>query len=276
MSPRPGFAAVAEAFGGLRELVGDPDRPPVRVGVSIGDSIAGIYAAFGTMLALFQREHTKVPLAHRVIDVALNESVLSVMESLVPDYLAYGVNRERVGGRMEHRAQRYHAATGPPSSSPATGMQSIQPYMEIIGRPDLASDPGLQSNAQRWQRREELDAAIGEWSINYTRDQALQILDEAGVPSGPIYTAADICADEQYASRNMIQPFTVDIGADEPKTVGFPGIVPVIGQASLPIRSVGPDLGQHTREVLSSLLQLSDEEIDQGSTRPTQSSGVSA
>ena len=96
------------------------------------------------------------------------------------------------------------------------------------------------------------------------------------MPSGPIYTAADICADEQYASRNMIQPFTVDIGADEPKTVGFPGIVPVIGQASLPIRSVGPDLGQHTREVLSSLLQLSNEEIDRLSTHPTQSSGVSA
>jgi formyl-CoA transferase len=278
MSPRPGFAAVAEAFGGLRELVGDPDRPPVRVGVSIGDSIAGIYAAFGTMMALFQRERTKVPLAHRVVDVALNESVLSVMESLIPDYLAYGVNRERVGGRMEGIApsNAYPCSDGTTIVIAGNGDAIYQRYMEIIGRPDLASDPGLQSNAQRWQRREELDAAIGEWSINYTRDQALQILDEAGVPSGPIYTAADICADEQYASRNMIQPFEVDIGADEPKTVGFPGIVPVIGQASLPIRSVGPDLGQHTREVLSSLLQLSDEEIDQVSTRPTQSSGVSA
>ena len=278
MSPRPGFAAVAEAFGGLRELVGDPDRPPVRVGVSIGDSIAGIYAAFGTMMALFQRERTKVPLAHRVVDVALNESVLSVMESLIPDYLAYGVNRERVGGRMEGIApsNAYPCSDGTTIVIAGNGDAIYQRYMEIIGRPDLASDPGLQSNAQRWQRREELDAAIGEWSITYTRDQALQILDEAGVPSGPIYTAADICADEQYASRNMIQPFKVDIGADEPKTVGFPGIVPVIGQASLPIRSVGPDLGQHTREVLSSLLQLSDEEIDQVSTRPTQSSGVSA
>ena len=278
MSPRPGFAAVAEAFGGLRELVGDPDRPPVRVGVSIGDSIAGIYAAFGTMMALFQRERTKVPLAHRVVDVALNESVLSVMESLIPDYLAYGVNRERVGGRMEGIApsNAYPCSDGTTIVIAGNGDAIYQRYMEIIGRPDLAGDPGLQSNAQRWQRREELDAAIGEWSINYTRDQALQILDEAGVPSGPIYTAADICADEQYASRNMIQPFEVDIGADEPKTVGFPGIVPVIGQASLPIRSVGPDLGQHTREVLSSLLQLSDEEIDQVSTRPTQSSGVSA
>jgi formyl-CoA transferase len=278
MSPRPGFAAVAEAFGGLRELVGDPDRPPVRVGVSIGDSIAGIYAAFGTMMALFQRERTKVPLAHRVVDVALNESVLSVMESLIPDYLAYGVNRERVGGRMEGIApsNAYPCSDGTTIVIAGNGDAIYQRYMEIIGRPDLASDPGLQSNAQRWQRREELDAAIGEWSINYTRDQALQILDDAGVPSGPIYTAADICADEQYASRNMIQPFEVDIGADEPKTVGFPGIVPVIGQASLPIRSVGPDLGQHTREVLSSLLQLSDEEIDQVSTRPTQSSGVSA
>ena len=104
MASRPGFAAVAEAFGGLRELVGDPDRPPVRTGVSIGDSIAGLYAGFGAMMALFQRENRRgesIPLTERIIDVALNESIFSVMESLVPDSLAYGVQRLRVGGRME-------------------------------------------------------------------------------------------------------------------------------------------------------------------------------
>jgi formyl-CoA transferase len=263
LSERPGFAAVAEAFGGLRELVGDPDRPPVRTGVSIGDSIAGIYAAFGTVMALFQRERVTVPLPQRVIDVALNESVLSVMESLVPDYLAYGITRKRVGGRMEGIApsNAYPCADGTSIIVAGNGDAIFQRYMQTIGRPDLAEDPDLQSNARRWRRREELDAAIGHWTIQHNRDDALKLLDEAGVPSGPIYTAADICADEQYEARNMIQRFDVDTGDPQPKTVGFPGIVPVIGPASLPIRNVGPDLGEHTREVLSTVLGLSDDEI---------------
>lgn len=263
MSQRPGFAAVAEAFGGLRELVGDPDRPPVRTGVSIGDSIAGIYAAFGTVMALFQRERVKVPLSQRVIDVALNEAVLSVMESLIPDYLAYGVTRERVGGRMEGIApsNAYPCADGTSIIVAGNGDAIFQRYMQTIGRPDLATDPELQTNAGRWRRREELDAAIGEWTIHYSRDDALKLLDEAGVPSGPIYTAADICADPQYAARNMVQDFEVDTGETEKQVVGFPGIVPVIGPTSLPIRSVGPDLGEHTQEVLSSLLGFSDDEI---------------
>jgi len=263
LAERPGFAAVAEAFGGLRELVGDPDRPPVRTGVSIGDSIAGIYAAFGTVMALFQREHVKVPLPQRVIDVALNESVLSVMESLVPDYLAYGVTRERVGGRMEGIApsNAYPCADGTSIIVAGNGDAIFQRYMQTIDRPDLASDPDLQSNAGRWRRRKELDAAIGQWTVQRDRDEALKLLDEAGVPCGPIYTAADICGDNQYEARNMIQHFAVDIGEEEPKTVGFPGIVPVIGPASLPIRNVGPDLGEHTHDVLSTLLGLSEDEI---------------
>jgi len=263
LSERPGFAAVAEAFGGLRELVGDPDRPPVRTGVSIGDSIAGIYAAFGTVMALFQRERVKAPLPQRVIDVALNESVLSVMESLVPDYLAYGVTRKRVGGRMEGIApsNAYPCADGTSIIVAGNGDAIFQRYMHTIGRPDLAEDPELQTNAGRWRRREELDAAIGQWTMLHDRDVALKLLDEAGVPSGPIYTAADICADEQYEARNMIQHFEVDIGEPQRKTVGFPGIVPVIGGSSLPIRNVGPDLGENTHEVLSTVLGLSDDEI---------------
>ncbi|AKS35265.1 CaiB/BaiF CoA transferase family protein [Mycolicibacterium goodii] len=264
MSERPGFAAVAEAYGGLRELVGDPDRPPVRTGVSIGDSIAGIYAAFGTVMALFQRERAKIPLPQRIIDVALNESILSVMESLIPDYLAYGVQRRRVGGRMEGIApsNAYPCADGTSIIVAGNGDAIYQRYMRIIGRPDLADDPDLQTNAGRWARRDELDEAISAWTSRHTRDEALKLLDEAGVPSGPIYTAADICQDQQYEARNMIQHFDVDTGGNEPQPVGFPGIVPVIGGASLPIRNVGPDLGEHTHEVLSTLLGLADDEIE--------------
>ncbi|TSE01857.1 CoA transferase [Skermania sp. ID1734] len=265
LAARPGFAAVAEAVGGLRELVGDPDRPPVRVGVSIGDSIAGIYAAFGSVMALFQRERAKQPveLSQRIIDVALNEAILSVMESLVPDYQAYGINRERVGGRMEGIApsNAYPCNDGTSIIIGGNGDAIFQRYMQVIGRPDLATDPELQTNAGRWANRERLDAAIGEWTQQHSRDEALRILDEAGIPSGPIYTAADICADEQYAARNMIQKFRVDVGEPEPREVGFPGIVPVIGGESLPIRNVGPDLGEHTHEVLSGLLGMSAADI---------------
>ena len=270
MSQRPGFAAVAEAAGGFRELVGDPDRPPVRVGVSIGDSIAGLYAAFGAVMALFQREAAKVAgtqgpsLPHRIIDVALNESILSMMESLIPDYLAYGIKRERVGGRMEGIApsNAYICSDGDSIIIAGNSDAIFQRYMDTIGRPDLGADPDLSTNAGRWARRDELDAAIGEWTIQHSREEALKVLDAAGVPSGPINTAADICSDEQYAARNMIQQFTVDTGEAEPKQVGFPGIVPVIGGKSLPIRNVGPDLGEHTREVLETVLGKTPEQID--------------
>ncbi|MDV6230239.1 CaiB/BaiF CoA transferase family protein [Rhodococcus cercidiphylli] len=273
MSQRPGFAAVAEAYGGFRNLVGDPDRPPVRVGVSIGDSIAGLYAAFGCVMALFQRqtqraaqapdEQSPLTLAQRSIDVALNESILSMMESLIPDYLAYGVERERTGGRMEGIApsNAYPCNDGHSIIIAGNGDAIFQRYMETIDRPDLGADPDLASNAGRWRRRDELDAAISAWTGLHSREQALKILDAAGVPSGPIYTAADIVADEQYAARNMIQHFSVDTGGDKPTDVGFVGVVPVIGDASLPIRSVGPDLGEHTREVLSTLLGRTDEEM---------------
>jgi formyl-CoA transferase len=126
--------------------------------------------------------------------------------------------------------------------------------MATIGRADLGADPDLADNAGRWRRRDELDAAIAEWTSTRRRTEVLAALDAAGVPAGPIYTAADICADEQYRARNMIQYFDVDTGEAEPRTVGFPGIVPVLGEVSLPVRGLGPDLGEHTAEVLTNLL----------------------
>ncbi|WP_104190835.1 CaiB/BaiF CoA-transferase family protein [Cryobacterium sp. Y82] len=270
LSQRPGFAAVAEAMGGFRDLVGDPDRPPVRVGVSIGDSIAGLYAAFGSVMALFQREvrqgrtDAALELHERVIDVALNESMLSMMESLIPDYSAYGVARERVGGRMDGIAptNAYLCSDGASIVIAGNADAIYQRYMHVIGRDDLGRDPELQNNAARWLRRDELDAAIGAWTLGLSASAALGVLEEAGVPSGPIYTAADICADSQYEARNMIQRFDVSDGSQVLPDVGFPGIVPVIGERSLDIKTLGPDLGEHTREVLSRVLGKTSAEID--------------
>lgn len=276
MSHRPGFAAVAEAYGGFRNLVGDPDRAPVRVGVSIGDSIAGLYAAFGVVMSLFQREVRRgpdsssesVPLRERIIDVALHEAMFSMMESLIPDYQAYGITRERVGGRMEGIApsNAYVCSDGASIVVAGNGDSIYQRYMTTIGRPDLAADPRLQTNAERWALREELDAAIGQWTATRTSAEALEALDAAGVPAGPIFTAADISDDEQYAARNMIQKMDVSTGEETLSAVGFPGIVPVIGGESLPIDHLGPDLGADTDEVLGGLLGLTSEQIAAAST----------
>ena len=258
LSARPGFAAVAEAMSGFRNLVGDPDRPPVRVGISIGDSIAGLYAAYGVMMSLFQRQTRAAaglepaPLVERVVDVALNEAMFSMMESLVPDYQAHGIERERVGGRMEGIAptNAYVCADGASVVIAGNGDSIFVRFMQIIGRDDLAADPDLATNSLRWHRREELDAAIGAWTATLPADEVLSILDESGVPSGPIYTASDLSTSPQYAARNMIQKFDVEAGDEIARDVGFPGIVPVLGPASLPIRTLAPGLGQHTDEVL--------------------------
>lgn len=275
LSERPGFAAVAEAYGGFRNLVGDPDRPPVRVGVSIGDSIAGLYAAFGSMMSLYQREARRrdaagaVPLTERVIDVALHEAMFSMMESLIPDYQAYGVDRQRVGGRMEGIApsNAYVCRDGASIVVAGNGDSIYQRYMDTIGRPDLAKDPSLQTNAGRWARREVLDQAIGTWAAELDAADALAALEAAGVPAGPIYTAADISTDSQYAARNMIQKFDVSTGAEILPGVGFPGIVPVIGDQSLAIRNLGPDLGANTEEILGGLLNMDPAEISAASGR---------
>lgn len=269
LSARPGFAAVAEAYGGLRELVGEPDRPPARVGVSIGDSIAGLYAAFGVMMTLFQRESARAagrqgpsPVSQH-IDVALHEAVFSMMESLVPDHSAYGVRRERVGGRMEGIAptNAYPCADGSYVVIAGNNDAIFKRYMKTIGRPDLADDPGLATNAQRWARRDELDDAITAWTTSLPRADVLRILDSAGVPAGPIMSAADITDDPQFRARAMIQQLPVEVDGEE-REVAFPGIVPLLGDTSLPVRSVGPDLGEHNEEVLCGLLGWTREDID--------------
>lgn len=277
MSARPGFAAVAEAYGGFRELVGEPGRPPSRTGFSIGDSIAGLYAAFGAVMQLFERERRRaeagaeprIPLDRRAIDVALNEAMLSVTESLVPEFSAYGHRRERTGGRMEGIApsNAYLCGDGRSIVVAGNGDGIFRRYMEAIGRPDLAVDPGLTSNELRWQRRDELDDAIGAWTAQRSSADALAALDDAGVPAGPIYTAEDVIADEQYAARGMIQRFDIDDGEQVRESVAMPGIVPVIGGTSLPIAHPGPDLGGDTHAVLAEWLGWDEARIAALETR---------
>ena len=267
LSARPGFAAVAEAYGGLRELVGEADRPPSRVGVSIGDSIAGLYAAFGVVMALHQRGVARAAgqaapsPAEQHIDVALHEAIFSMMESLVPDVSAHDAPRVRTGGRMEGIApsNAYPCSDGDVVIS-GNADNLFPKFMRAIGRDDLADDPGLVNNAGRWQRRDELDDSIGVWTSARTRERALAVLDEAGVPAGPILTGADIITDEQFLARDMVQTLPVDV-AGETRQVAFPGIVPVLGDRSVPVRHVGPDLGADNDYVFRELLGWDEDQI---------------
>lgn len=261
----PGFAAVAEAMAGLRGLTGEPDRPPSRTGVSIGDSIAGIYAAFGALVALHRRQKDRIAgrptsVADRTVDVALTEAIFSVMESLVPEYDAYQVTRTRTGGRLEGIApsNAYQCGDGRWVVIAGNGDGIYRRLMKLIGRADLAENPRLANNALRWQARDELDEAIGAWTATMPARETLSALAAAGVPAGPINTASDIKVDEQFLARGMIQRMPVSTGTEILPDVAFPGIVPRIGDEAHAIRNLGPDLGEHTEEILGATVAGQD------------------
>ncbi len=209
-------------------------------------------------MMLFDRERrragqsARTRLGERTIDVALNEAMFSVMESLVPDYSAFGEVRTRTGGRMQGIAPSngYLCAGGKSVVIAGNGDGIFKRLMAAIDRPDLAADPELQSNAGRWDRRDELDEAIGRWCAHREVGEVVRIMEAAGVPAGPIYTAEDLVADEQLRARGMIQHLDVSTGEETLPEVAFPGITPVIGGRSIPIDHLGPDLGEHTEEVL--------------------------
>jgi formyl-CoA transferase len=262
----PGFGAIAEALGGMRELTGEPGRPPVRVGISIGDTLAGMHAAFGILLALRERDLRRhaglppLPLADRIVDVALTESVLSVMESLLPDAGAYGVQRERLGGWTQGIApsNAYLCADGRSVVIAGNGDGIFLRLMELIERPELGAREDLSSNALRWTARLELDEAIGIWTATLPAAEVVARCDATGVPASLIYTADDIAADEQFIARGMVQRMRVSTGEEDLDDVPFPGVVPRVGTDPGTINHLGPDLGVHTDEVVREWLGCSE------------------
>jgi len=242
---RPGFAAIAEAFGGLRYVTGFPDRPPVRPNLSIGDTLASLHGVIGALLAL---HHLKNGGQGQVIDVALYESVFNVMESLLPEYDAQGVVRERSGSALPGIAPSnlYPCNDGSYVLIAGNADSLYQRLMTAIGREDLRDDPGLARNDGRAARMGEIDDAIAAWTVERTQDAVLAAMDKAEVPAGRIYSAADIAADPHYAARGMIESIVAADG--EPLKV--PGIVPKLSATPGAIRSTAPALGEHTDEVL--------------------------
>jgi len=241
----PGFGMIGEAMGGLRHLTGEPGRVPVRCGISIGDTLAALHGTIGVLTALY---HRKVNGGRgQVIDVALTEAVLNVMESLIPEYSAFGAVRGPAGSALPGIApsNAYACADGVVLIA-GNGDSIFKRLMQVIGREDLGRDETLANNAGRVARVEEIDAAIGAWAATRTVEQVLAPLAEASVPAGRVYTAKDIVEDPHFRARDMIlrQPtrdgHEIDVPGIVPKLMGTPGAV----------RRAAPRLGGDTDEVL--------------------------
>jgi formyl-CoA transferase len=257
-SEKPGFGAIGEAMGGLRYVTGYPDRPPPRVGISLGDSVAALHAALGAVMALYRRDAGGSG-EGQVVDVALYEAVFNLMESLVPEYDQFGFVRERSGSALPGIApsNTYPCAD---EKYVVIGANSDSLYvrlMETVERPDLARDPQLQANAGRVRRIDEIDGAIADWTRQRPLAAVVAAMEAAGIPVGPIYSAAEVMADPQYEARGMIE--TVEVPGLGP--LRMPGVVPRLTATPGGTRWPGPPLGAHNDAVYGGLLGLDAAEL---------------
>jgi len=246
---QPGFGAVGESVGGLRYITGYEDRPPVRTGISIGDSIAALWGVIGALMALRHREVNQGK--GQVVDVALYEAVFAMMESMVPEFDVMGFVRERSGNIMPGiTPSSIHTCNdGKAVQIGANGDAIFQRFMRAIGRDDLADDPTLADNAGRDARRDELYALIDSWAARRSQEDVLTLLNRAEVPASKIYSAADMFSDPQYLAREMFINATLPDG----KPFKMPGIVPKLTETPGSAEWTGPALGEHTDTLLKQL-----------------------
>ncbi|MBR1173519.1 CoA transferase [Bradyrhizobium sp. KB893862 SZCCT0404] len=252
---RSGFGAIGEAMGGLRFTTGDPDSPPARVGISIGDSLASLHGVIGALMSLLRVKTGQG--RGQVVDVSLYESVFNLMESLVPEYDLMGHVRTRTGGALPgiSPSNTYPSSDGRHVVIAGNSDAIFKRLMQVVGRSDLADEPSLASNDGRVRSNDMLDAVIATWTSARTMNEILARLDAADVPAGRIYSVADIVDDPHYAAREMILP--TELPGDV--TVKMPGITPKLSETPGEVRWSGPTLGQHTDEVLTGLgLQAGD------------------
>ncbi|NOT63112.1 MAG: CoA transferase [Acidobacteria bacterium] len=259
LSSKPGYANVAEGFSGMRYVTGYPDRPPARPNLSLGDTLAGMHAALGILMALYHRD-AKQTGQGQMIDVAIYEACFNMMESLIPEYDKLGEIRERAGSKVTGivPTATYPTRDGKFIIIGGNGDSIYQRLMTAAGRADLANDPGLSTNQGRVLREPEIDAALEAWTLAHDYDYLIAALEQAQVPSGPIYNAADIVNDPHYQARGMFED--ADIGNGE--TVKLPTFVPKMSETPGGTSWVGPALGAHNQEVYGELLGMSASEIE--------------
>ena len=244
---RAGFGAIGESMGGLRYVTGFPDRPPVRPNLSIGDALASLHGVIGVLMALHHRDANGGK--GQVIDVALYEAVFNMMEGALPEYDLFKEVRERTGSNLTGivPSNTYLTRDGQHVVIGANADSIFKRLMKVIGRADLADDPSLSDNAGRAKRGDELDRVIGEWTARCDAGEVVKILNEAQVPSGKIYSMADIARDAQYLARDMIREARLEDGTP----LKVPGIVPKLSATPGDIEWIGPELGEHTAAVLA-------------------------
>jgi len=252
---KPGFGVVAEAMSGLRHLTAEPGRVPVRVGVSIGDTLAALHGVIGILIALQERHRSG---KGQVIDVALYEAVFNCMESLLPEYSAFGAVRGAAGSALPGIApsNAYRCKDDGYALIAGNGDSIFKRLMNTIGRAELGADPLLADNAGRVAQVQKLDEAIGQWTARHTVDEVMAMLDQASVPAGRIYTVADIAADPHYQARGMLDEVRLDDGS----LLAVPGIVPKLSRTPGGHRRNAPGIGQDTDTVLQEM-GLSPEQI---------------
>lgn len=246
MRDQPGFGAIGESMGGLRYVTGYPDRPPVRLNLSIGDSVAGLHGVIGALMALRHREVNGGK--GQVVDVALYESVFNLMECTLPEYAMFGEVRERTGSNLTGivPSNTYVSGDGVNIIIAANGDGIYKRLMHAIGRDDLGDDPRFAQNAGRAAHAALIDGAIGEWCERHDAETVMAALRSADVPHGKIYSAADIYEDPQYRARDMI----LEASLDDSQRIAMPGIVPKLGATPGGVRNLGPAIGAHTVEVM--------------------------
>lgn len=270
MRDAPGFGAIGESMGGMRYVSGHADRPPVRIGISIGDSVAAMHGAFGALAALRHRDVTGgrwnglsgqdcVAGEGQMVDVALYESVFNLMESLVPEYDYAGVVRERTGGALPGivPSNTYTTGDGENIVIAGNGDAIFKRLMRAIDRDDMADDAQLANNAGRVERVTDIDGAIQAWCKIRDINAALAILKAADVPVSKIFSVKDMLSDPQFLARSMFEQHAFKDGTP----VKMPAITPKFSATPGTTRWLGPDLGEHTDEVLQSL-GYTTEQID--------------
>jgi formyl-CoA transferase len=255
-SSRAGYALIGEAMGGLRYITGEPDRAPARAGISVGDSLAGLHAALGTMMALHARHRSG---KGQVVDAAIYESVLSVMENLITEYGLTGYIRERSGSVLPGIApsNAYPTKDGALVVIGANQDTLFRRLCDAMGRPELAADPRYAGHAARGENQAELDDLIGAWTATLDADALLALMETSGVAAGRVYRAPDMLADPQFAAREAIVETPHPVFGSVKMQNAFPRLTDTPGAVRWP----GPALGEHTDEVLTDRLGLSAQAI---------------
>ncbi|OFE15817.1 formyl-CoA transferase [Humibacillus sp. DSM 29435] len=253
---RAGYGSIGEAMGGIRYVTGDPDRPPARAGISLGDSLAATFACLGTLVALHHRTRTG---RGQVVDSAIYEAVLAMMESLLPEYQVAGYQRERTGTTLPNVSPSnvYPTADGEMVLIAANQDTVFRRLAEVMGEPELADDPRYATHSARGESMEELDGRIARWSSTVPADQLLERLHGGGVPAGRIFRARDMFADPHFAAREAI----VRLTHPELGEFAMHNVVPKLSESPGAVRRVGPELGEHNEEIYHHLLGLSADDI---------------